>query len=66
MTFPPLLHVLSTGNLLLLIPMALAGAILLGAVPLASRVGCSAIRAVGAVAGALLALIVLEALPALI
>jgi hypothetical protein len=53
-------------NLMFFIPMALAGLLLCGEVPVASRIVRTSLRAVGAVFGALLALLVLEALPVLI
>ncbi|MBB5391148.1 MULTISPECIES: hypothetical protein [unclassified Herbaspirillum] len=53
-------------NLVFFIPMTLAGLLLCGEVPVASRVIRNGCRAIGAVFGALLALLVLEALPVLI
>lgn len=53
-------------NLMFFIPMTLAGLLLCGEAPVASRVMRTSLRAVGAVFGALLALLVLEALPVLI
>ena len=53
-------------NLLFFVPMAFAGFILCGEVPVASRLARGSLRAVGAVCGAILALIILEAIPALL
>jgi hypothetical protein len=53
-------------NLVFFIPMTLAGLLLCGEVPVASRMVRTSLRAMGAVFGALLALLVLEALPVLI
>jgi hypothetical protein len=53
-------------NLLFFIPAAIAGVVLCGEVPVASRFARGSLRAVGAVCGALLALIILEAIPALL
>lgn len=53
-------------NLVFFIPMTLAGLLLCGEVPVASRALRVSLRAVGAVVGALMALLVLEALPVLI
>lgn len=55
-----------TNNLVFFIPMVLAGLLLCGEVPVASRAIRVSLRAFGAVAGALMALLVLEALPVLI
>jgi len=55
-----------THNLVFFIPMALAGLLLCGEVPVASRAVRVTLRTVGALAGALMALLVLEALPVLI
>ncbi|PFH08914.1 hypothetical protein BCF11_1292 [Collimonas sp. PA-H2] len=53
-------------NLLFFVPMAIAGIILCGEVPVASKLARGSLRAIGAVCGALLALIILEAIPALL
>ncbi|MBO9538184.1 hypothetical protein [Herbaspirillum sp.] len=53
-------------NLVFFIPMTLAGLLLCGEVPVASKAVRTGCRAIGAVFGALLALLVLEALPVLI
>lgn len=53
-------------NLLFFVPMAFAGIILCGEVPVASKWARGSLRAIGAVCGALLALIILEAIPALL
>jgi hypothetical protein len=53
-------------NLVFFIPMALVGFVMCGEVPVASRFVRTTLRTFGAVVGALMALLVLEALPALI
>ena len=53
-------------NLMFFIPMTLAGLLLCGEVPVGSRIVRTSLRAMGAAVGALLALLVLEALPVLI
>jgi hypothetical protein len=53
-------------NLLFFVPMAIAGVILCGEVPVASKFARGSLRTIGAVCGALLALIILEAIPALL
>lgn len=55
-----------TNNLMFFLPMAFAGLVLLGEVPVASRLVRTMMRAVGAIGGALIALLVLEVLPVLI
>jgi hypothetical protein len=56
---------LTINDLTLLIPMALAGALFLGAVPVASKAFRSSLRVVGAVLGVLVALALVEVLPVL-
>ncbi|AIY43401.1 hypothetical protein LT85_4243 [Collimonas arenae] len=53
-------------NLLFFVPMAVAGLILCGEVPVASKWARRTLRGIGVVCGALLALIILEAIPALL
>jgi len=53
-------------NLIFFLPLTLAGFLLCGEVPVASKVLRVLLRGGGAVCGALLALLVLEVLPALI
>lgn len=53
-------------NLILLLPMALAGLLIVNEVHCGSRVLRNSMRAVGAVVGALAALMVIELLPVLI
>lgn len=60
------LHSLTSNDLMLFIPMALAGAVFLSAVPIASRMAGRSLRLVGALFGALVALLVVEALPMLL
>jgi hypothetical protein len=52
-------------NLLFFVPMALAGLVVCGELPLESRLARGGLRAIGAIFGALLALIILEAIPVL-
>ena len=56
---------LTINDLILLVPMALAGALFLGAVPVASKVTLVSLRVVGAVLGVLVALVLVEGLPVL-
>jgi hypothetical protein len=53
-------------DLVFLIPMALVGIIVMGMVPVAARALQISCRTLGAIAGALLGLAVLEAIPLLI
>ena len=53
-------------NLIFFVPAALAGLILCGEVPVASKFAKGSLRAIGAICGALLALLILEAIPALL
>jgi len=53
-------------NLMFFIPLAFAGFLLCGEVPVASKALRGVLRACGAICGALLALLVLEVLPVLI
>ncbi|MFK0375564.1 hypothetical protein PAQ31011_03465 [Pandoraea aquatica] len=53
-------------DLTLFLPMAVAGALLVGGIPVATRSTRYGLRAVGAVAGALVAFLVVEALPVLV
>jgi len=55
-----------TNNLIFFVPMVIAGFMLFGEVPVASKLLRSVLRTFGAVGGALLALLVLEVLPVLI
>ena len=50
-------------DLTLFLPMAVAGALLVGGIPVTTRATRYSLRAVGAVIGALVALLVMEALP---
>ena len=56
---------LTINDFILLIPMALAGALFLGAIPVASKAGLTALRIFGAILGAVAALVLVEGLPAL-
>jgi hypothetical protein len=62
----PVMPNIVTNNLMFFLPMAFAGLVLFGEVPVASKLLRTVLRAVGAVGGALMALLVLEVLPALI
>jgi hypothetical protein len=57
---------LTINDLILLVPMALAGALFLGAVPVASKAVLASLRVVGALLGVLVALALVEVLPVLI
>ncbi|WP_126354030.1 hypothetical protein [Mycoavidus cysteinexigens] len=52
-------------DFILLLPLALAGAIMLGSIPVASKFKLTSLRIMGAVLGALFGLIFIEGLPAL-
>jgi hypothetical protein len=54
------------GDFILIIPMALAGALFLGAIPCASHFKNNVLRAFGALVGVLVAFLLVEGLPALI
>ncbi len=53
-------------DLVLLLPLALAGAIMLGSIPVASKLKLTSLRIAGALLGALFGLIFIEGLPALV
>ena len=53
-------------DFILLIPMALAGALFLGAVPVRSKMKTNTLRLVGAAIGALCGMVLVEALPAML
>jgi hypothetical protein len=53
------------GDFVMIIPMALAGALFLGAVPCATEFRHNSLRIVGAIIGALAAVALVETLPAL-
>ncbi|GAB3627862.1 hypothetical protein PTE30175_04504 [Pandoraea terrae] len=53
-------------DLTLFLPMAVAGALLVGGIPVTTRATRYSLRAIGAVIGALVALLVVEALPILV
>ena len=55
-----------TNNLIFFLPMVVAGILLFGEVPVASKFLRSVLRTFGAIGGALIALLVLEVLPVLI
>lgn len=59
-------HVFSSNDLILFVPMALAGALCLGELPIASRAGVRVMNLCGAVFGALLAMVLVETLPTMI
>ncbi|WDD95667.1 hypothetical protein Bsp3421_005843 [Burkholderia sp. FERM BP-3421] len=54
------------GDFILLIPMALAGALFLGAVPCATEFRHNVLRVFGAMLGVMVAVLLVEGLPALI
>jgi hypothetical protein len=53
-------------DFILLIPMALAGALFLGAVPVRSKMRINSLRLLGAAIGALCGILLVEALPAML
>ena len=53
------------GDLILVIPMALAGALFLGALPTSSGFVHNALRVLGALLGVVFAVVLVEGLPAL-
>jgi len=57
---------LTLTDLILLIPMALAGALFFGAIPVASKLTLNALRIFGALLGMLCAVVLVEGLPLLI
>ena len=61
----PVLH-FNLYDLTLFLPMAVAGALLVGGIPVTTRATRYSLRAVGAVVGALVALLVMEAVPVLV
>ncbi|MGI4815957.1 MAG: hypothetical protein ACRYG5_15935 [Janthinobacterium lividum] len=60
------LHGLTINDFLLLVPMAIAGALFLGALPVASRTFTQTLRVAGAIIGALLGLLVVEGIMTLV
>ena len=56
----------TTSDFILLIPMALAGALFLGALPTHSRFVHNVLRVLGAMLGIVFAVVLVEGLPALI
>lgn len=56
---------LTINDFILLVPMALAGALFLGAIPVASKLTLASLRVFGAILGVLLALVLVEGLPIL-
>jgi len=54
------------GDFILLIPMGLAGALFLGAVPCTTRFRHNLLRVIGAILGVGVAMLLVEGLPALI
>ncbi|MEJ0003748.1 MAG: hypothetical protein WDN30_14965 [Pararobbsia sp.] len=53
-------------DFILLIPMALAGALFLGAIPVRSKLRINTLRVLGAAIGALCGILLVEALPAML
>ncbi|HTH58919.1 MAG TPA: hypothetical protein VL689_02040 [Paraburkholderia sp.] len=53
------------GDFVMIVPMALAGAVFLGALPCATQLRHNSLRVLGAVIGALVAVALVETLPAL-
>jgi hypothetical protein len=54
------------GDFILIIPMALAGALFLGAIPCATHFRTNVLRAFGVLLGVLVAFLLVEGLPALV
>jgi hypothetical protein len=54
------------GDFILIIPMALAGILFLGAVPCATQLRRNALRVFGALLGVMVAVLLVEGLPALV
>ncbi|WP_050455413.1 hypothetical protein [Candidatus Burkholderia verschuerenii] len=54
------------GDFILIIPMALAGALFLGAIPCATHFKNNALRVFGALLGVFVAFLLVEGLPALV
>ncbi|WP_017772410.1 hypothetical protein [Paraburkholderia kururiensis] len=59
-------HYFTISDFILLIPMALAGALFLGAVPCATQLRHNTLRVIGALLGVLFAIVLVEGLPALV
>lgn len=60
------LDIFTVNDFILLIPMALAGALFLGAIPMRTKLRTNTLRVIGAAIGALCGLVLVEALPAML
>ena len=58
--------VFTINDFILLIPMALAGALFLGAIPMRTKLRTNTLRLIGATIGALCGIVLVEALPAML
>lgn len=58
--------VFTINDFILLIPMALAGALFLGAIPMRTKLRTNTLRLIGAAIGALCGMVLVEALPAML
>ena len=58
--------VFTLNDFILLIPMALAGALFLGAIPMRTKLRTNTLRLIGAAIGALCGMLLVEALPAML
>jgi hypothetical protein len=54
---------LTLGDLIVLVPMALAGALFLGMLPVASKFAANVLRVLGALLGIVFAVVLVEGLP---
>jgi hypothetical protein len=59
-------HYYTIGDFILFIPMALAGALFLGALPTSSRFLHNVLRVIGAMLGLMFAIVLVEGLPAIV
>jgi len=59
-------HYFTIGDFILFVPMALAGALFLGALPTSSTFAHNVLRVLGAMLGVVFAIVLVEGLPALV
>ena len=60
------MHYFTIGDFILVIPMALAGMLFLGALPCKSELKHNGLRVLGAILGVMFAVVLVEGLPALV
>jgi hypothetical protein len=60
------MHYFTIGDFILVIPMALAGALFLGALPCKTELRHNTLRVLGAMLGVMFAVLLVEGLPALV